>query len=81
MKVVLEMLFLIFSNVDISFIERELVWKIYSAVKALPMTQRVEIINKKEFAVVTLNKKDKTFVVYMTALSIVDSNVYLFRQA
>ena len=48
-EVVLGMLFLTLSNADIRFAERKLVWRTYSATKALSTTQRVEIIGKKEF--------------------------------
>lgn len=37
----------------------------------------MEIIDKKEFAIVILNKDNKTFVVHMAAVSIVDLNVHL----
>ena len=33
----------------------------YSAAEALPMTRKVEIIDKKKFAAATLSKDDKTF--------------------
>ena len=79
MKIVLEMLFLTFSNADIQFAERELVWKTYSASETLPTTRRVEIIGKREFATAALNEEDKTFVVHMAALSMVDSSVYPSR--
>lgn len=39
--------FLIFSNVDIQFVEQELVWGTYSAIKTLSITQKIEIIDKK----------------------------------
>ena len=80
MEVVLGMFFLTLSNTNIQFAERELVRKTYSAIKTLLMTPRVEIIDKKEFVAVALNKKDKIFVVYIVALS-VDSNVYAFQRA
>ena len=51
------------SSADIRFAERELVWRTYSAAEAWPTTQRVEIIDKKVFAVAALNEDDKTFVV------------------
>ena len=81
MEVVLEMLFLTLSNANIRFAEWELVWRTYSAVKALLMTRRVEIIGKKEFTAAALNEEDKTFVLHMAALSVVDSSVHPFRQA
>ena len=39
------------------------------AAEALPTTRRVEIINKKEFAVTALNKDDEIFVVHIAALA------------
>ena len=46
-KVVLKMHFLIFGNINIQFAKKELTWKSYTAKKALPITQKVEFINKK----------------------------------
>ena len=68
LEVVLGMPFLTFSKVDIQFAERKLVWRTYTAVKALPTTRRVEIIDKREFAVAALNADNKIFVVYVAAL-------------
>ena len=39
------------------------------AAEALPITKRVEIIDKKKFAAATLNADNKTFVMYITALA------------
>ena len=74
-KVVLRIPFFTLSNSNRRFAERELVWKTYSGAKALPMTWRVEIIDKKEFALAVLNEENKTFVVHIVAFSI-DSNVH-----
>ena len=74
------MLFLTFGNANIRFAERELVWRTYSPAKILPTTQRVEIIDKKEFATAELDKDDETFVVHIVALS-VGSKVHLSWQA
>ena len=68
LDVVLEMLFLTFNKADIRLVERKLAWKTYTAAEALPTTKRVEIINKREFAVALLNADDKTFVLNMAAL-------------
>ena len=81
MEVVLGMFFLTLSNADIRFAEQELIWKTYSAVEALPMTRKVEIIGEKEFAAAALNEKDEIFVVHMVALSVIDSSVHPSRQA
>ena len=69
LKMVLEMLFLTFSKADIRFKERELVWRTYTAVEALPTIKRVEIIDKREFALAALNANDETFVVHAATLA------------
>ena len=76
MEVVLGMLFFTFGNVNIRFVEKKLVWRTYSAVKTLSTTQKVEIIDKKEFTTAILNEDNEIFVVHMVALSIVDSNIH-----
>ena len=78
-EVVLEMFFLTFGNANIRFTEREVVWKTYSTVKALPITQRVEINDKKEFATTKLNKDNETFVMHMAVFNI-SSNIHLSWQ-
>ena len=63
------MLFLTLSKADIWFAERELVWRTYTAVEALPTTRRLEIFEKGEFALAALNADDKIFVVHIVALA------------
>ena len=70
------MLFLTFGTANTWFVEWKIVWKTYSTAKALSITQKVEIINKKEFATATLNENNEIFVVHMAALSVVDLNVH-----
>ena len=60
--------FLILSNADIQFAEKELTWRSYTAAEALPTTKRVELIDKKEFAKAALDEKSETFVVHVAAL-------------
>ena len=67
-EVVLGMLFLTFSNADIKFAEKKLIWRTYTTVKALPTTKRVESINKKEFAKAVLDEESETFVIHIAAL-------------
>ena len=69
LEVVLEMLFLTLSKADIWFVERELVWRTYTAADTLTTTKRVEIINKKKFVTVILNTDDKTSVMYVATLA------------
>ena len=63
------MFFLTVSKADIWFAEQKLVWRTYTAAETLPITKRVEIIDKKEFAMAALNINNKTFVVHIAALS------------
>lgn len=65
------MLFLSLNNIDIKFKELEI-----NAVEVLPTTNWVELINKREFARVTLHKNLKIFVVYVSALEV--TTIHLF---
>ena len=60
--------FLTFSNTNIQFAKKKLIWRFYTAAKALPTTKQVELINKKEFAKAALDDKSETFVVHVAAL-------------
>ena len=83
MEVVLEMLFLTFSNANIEFAEKELTWRSYIAVEALPTTKQVKLIDKKEFAKTALDEKFKTFVMYVAALKapLAGMAIHLSREA
>ena len=63
------MFFLTLSKADIRFVEWELVWRTYTAAEALLTSKKVEIIDKREFAVAALNADDEIFVVYIAALA------------
>ena len=67
-EVVLGMPFFTFSNADIQFVEKELTWRSYTAVEALPTTKYVELIDKKEFAKAPLDEESETFVVHVAIL-------------
>ena len=69
-EVVLLMPFVIFSNADVQFVEKELTWRSYTITKALPTTKQVEFINKKEFVKVALDEKSETFVVDVAFLNL-----------
>ena len=79
-EVVLGMPFLIFSNANIQFVEKEFTWRSYSIAETLPTTKRVKLIDKKEFANATLNENSETFVVYVTSSSSTPLNIYLSRR-
>lgn len=60
--------FLTLSDADIWFAEKELVWRSYTAAEALPTTQRVELIDKREFAAAAFDNNEETFMVYVATL-------------
>lgn len=64
------MLFLIFSNANLRFAKKELIWTAYSATKALLTIQKLEIIGKNEFVTAALDEKDKNFVLHKAATNI-----------
>ena len=64
-KIILGMLFLKISNTDVLFGKKTLIWKFYTTSKVLPTIEQVQIIDKKDFVIVTLNVNSKTFIVYM----------------
>lgn len=67
-QVMLSILFLTFSNTDVSFFKRELIWKFYTIDEVLPITKRVELIDKKKFAKTALDMYSETFIVHVVAL-------------
>lgn len=62
------MLFLALSNADFQFGAENFTWRIYTIAEALPTINRVELIDKKEFAKVALDKSSESFVIYVEAL-------------
>ena len=75
------MLFLTLSNINIWLAKKELEQKGYSTTEALSTTQRVELINKKEFAIAALDENVETFIVYVAALLAPMILVHFFCQA
>lgn len=65
LEVVLGMLFLILSNVDVRFLEQQLLWHVYTTAKALPTTCWKEVIDRKKFIAAALKKDEKAFVIYV----------------
>lgn len=51
------------------FIKKELIQRNYIIAKALPITKRVKLIDKREFTIAALNKNAKIFVMYIATLS------------
>ena len=64
-EVILGMPFLKISNANVAFDEETLTWKSYTTNKALPTTERVQLVNPKEFVIAALNVNSKTFVVHL----------------
>lgn len=62
------MSFFTLSIADLRFAVGKLVWMSNRVAEALPMTRREEIIDRKEFVAVGLNKDDETFVVNISAI-------------
>ena len=68
---VLEMLFLSFSNANVKFAElKRLTWRTYIIAEALPTTNQDKLIDKKEFAKTALDQKFETFIVHVAALKV-----------
>ena len=82
LEIVLEMLFIILSKADIRFAERELVWRTYTATKALSTTRRVEIIDKRVFTTAVLNADEETFIGHVAVLAeLINIPINPLRQA
>ena len=83
MEVVLKMLFLIFSNADIQFAEKILIWRSYTAAEALPTTKWVKLIDKRKFAKATLVSEFKTFLVHIIALEalLIGTMIHFLQEA
>ena len=56
------------SNADIQFAKKELIWRFYTATKALPAIQKVELINKRQFAKAALDQESEILVIHIAAL-------------
>lgn len=69
-EVVLRMFFLFFNSTNFQFNIKELIQRFYITIKALPITKRVEIIDKYKFVKVALNKYFNTFVIYITVIKL-----------
>ena len=63
-KGVLEMFFLIFSNADIRFAEKELVWRSSTTKKScfLATTRRIKLIDRRKFAAALDGNKENVVV-------------------
>ena len=64
-EVILGMLFLKLSNADVLFGEAILTWKSYTTSKALPTSERVWLVDPKEFLIAAMDTDSETFVVHV----------------
>ena len=80
-EVILEMLFLKISNAEVSFGEGILTWKTYTTNETLPTTERVQIVNPKEFVIAALDIDSKTFVVHVAIRKQEEMPVHSEKQA
>lgn len=83
MEMVLKILFLSYTNADVEFAKQlgTLTWKLYIATEVLPITSRVEFIDKKEFAKIAMDVNPETFIVYFVALEAMSMSIHLFWAA
>ena len=70
MKLVFGNFFLIVSNVNIQFAEKELISRTYTTAKVLFTNQKIELINKEDFAQAALDANIKAFVLHVSSLSL-----------
>lgn len=77
---VLRMFFLTFSDLDLWFAEKKLIWRSYITAKALPIINRVQLIVKKEFAQAALDENSETFVVNLASI-LETISIHLARNA
>ena len=80
-EVILGMLFLKISNADVSLGKGTLTWKTYTTNEALPTTERVQIIDKKDFVIAALDADSETFVVHVAFREREGMPVHSERQA
>ena len=80
-EMILGMPFLKISNANMSFGKETLTWKTYTTNKALITTERVQIIDKKDFVITALDTNNKTFVVYIAIREWEEMPVHFKRKA
>ena len=80
-EVILGMPFLKISNANVAFGEGTLTLKLYTTNKALPTTERVRLVDPKEFVIAALDVGSETFVVHMAIKEQEKMPVHSERQA
>ena len=69
-EIILGIPFLTIRNADVNFIARDLQWRSYTIGDILRTIRQVELIGKKEFAVVFLDPEYKAFIIHVATLSV-----------
>lgn len=64
MEVNLVLFFFSFSNTGVQFNIEELIWRTYTAAKAIPTARQVKLIDKHKFVKTALDENSKTFDIY-----------------
>ena len=59
------MLFLKFSNADVWFDKKTLMWKSYTTNKALSILEQLQLVDPKKFVIAALDADSKTFVMHI----------------
>ena len=80
MDIALSILFFTLNNVEINFIDHNIYWKSYIIAKILPITKRVELIGKIEFAAAILDLEYEAFIVHEVFINL-DLDIYLSQRA
>lgn len=78
--VILKILFFTLNNIKIYLYDRNLDGDYTLLLRPFQLPDNLELIEKKEFVAMTLDKKNETFVIYVAFFSS-DSGVYLFCRA
>ena len=80
-KVVFGMLFFILSNVDVDFLDQELLEKTYTIKETFSIIKYVEYVGKKKFAAAALDLKHEIFVIHVASLNFILLDVYPFHRS
>lgn len=74
------MFFLTLSNIEIDFISCHIHEKTYTTTMAFPIIWLINLIGKKEFAVISFDIEDEGFVIHIVSINL-KSDVYPFWKA
>lgn len=81
-EIVLKIPLFSLSNANVEFTEaRGLIWRTYTVVEAIPIIQRIELIDKHNFIKVTLNKNSEIFVLHVLPLKASGMMIHSFQTA